>query len=60
MRAKGVYHAILFLEGSMSANQLCHTWSEQIQQLCPTARKTPSHSLTQLLVGSGVEKLISA
>jgi len=46
MRAKGVYHAILFLEGSMSANQLCHTWSEQIRQLCPTARKTPSHSLT--------------
>ena len=35
----------------MSANRLYHTWSEQIRQLCPKARKTLIHNYTWLLVG---------
>jgi hypothetical protein len=35
----------------MPANQLYHTWSDQIRQLCPTARKTLIHNFTCLLIG---------
>ena len=35
----------------MPANQLYHTWSDQIRQLCPTARKTLIHNFTWLLIG---------
>jgi hypothetical protein len=35
----------------MPANQLYHTWSDQIRQLCPTARKTLVHNFTWLLIG---------
>ena len=35
----------------MPANQLYHTWSDQIQQLCPEARKKLIHNFTWLLIG---------
>lgn len=35
----------------MSANQLYHTWSEQIRQLCPQPRKKLIANFTWLLVG---------
>jgi hypothetical protein len=35
----------------MPANQLYHTWSDRIRQLCPTARKTLIHNFTWLLIG---------
>ena len=35
----------------MPANQLYHTWSDQIRQLCPKARKPLIHNFTWLLVG---------
>jgi hypothetical protein len=35
----------------MPANQLYHTWFDQIRQLCPTARKTLIHNFTWLLIG---------
>jgi hypothetical protein len=35
----------------MPVNQLYHTWSDQIRQLCPQARKTLVHNFTWLLIG---------
>lgn len=35
----------------MPANQLYHTWSDQIRQVCPTAPKTLIHNFTWLLIG---------
>ena len=35
----------------MPANQLYHTWSIQIRQLCPDGRKTLIHNFTCLLIG---------
>jgi hypothetical protein len=46
-----VYHNNPISEGTMPANQLYHTWSDQIRQLCPTARKTLIHNFTWLLIG---------
>ena len=35
----------------MPANQLYHTWSDQIRQLCPNGRKTLIHNFTWLVIG---------
>jgi hypothetical protein len=35
----------------MPANHLYHTWSDQIRQLCPKAKKTLIHNFTWLLIG---------
>jgi hypothetical protein len=35
----------------MPVNQLYLTWSDQIRQMCPTARKTLIHNFTWLLIG---------
>jgi hypothetical protein len=35
----------------MPANQLYHTWSDRIRQLCPVARKTLVRNFTWLLIG---------
>lgn len=35
----------------MPVNQLYHTWSDRIRQLCPNGRKTLIHNFTYLLIG---------
>ena len=35
----------------MPVNHLYHIWSDQIRQLCPTARKSLIHNFTRLLIG---------
>jgi hypothetical protein len=35
----------------MPANQLYHTWSARIRQLCPDGRKTLIHNFTWLIIG---------
>jgi hypothetical protein len=35
----------------MPANQLYHTWSDRIRQLCPNGRETLIHNFTWLIIG---------
>jgi hypothetical protein len=42
----------------MPANQLYHTWSAQVRQLCPTARKSLVRNFTWLLIGIYLSKKV--